>query len=176
MGNVEVAQRSEDGYAYGSTWIISYKGYDGQIPPLVIDDSQLTGGKTKASATFKTLRNYSTDITFDPIDYRFLNTPSKNTSVNVKVNDIPAVCLTNCTYEFKKILNITSISLTGSVLTVRVSNPTGITVTAADIAIKAAGLPCTTGAVSGTTTVDVQCQLPTNTDGTPALPAGSITP
>ena len=56
FSKVEVDFRTVDGYNYDGVWIISYKGYYGTIPPLVIDDTNLAGGKSEAKVTHKVLR------------------------------------------------------------------------------------------------------------------------
>ena len=86
FGKVEVDQRSVDGYSYESVWIISYKDVFQPIPILTINDATLSGGKTEAKVTHRVLRNFSTNVIFDPIDYRHLRTSAPKPSVNVKVN------------------------------------------------------------------------------------------
>ena len=71
---VEVEQRTVDGPCYESVWIISYKDVLQPVPVLTIDDTTFHGGKTEARVTHTILRNFSTNVIFDPVDYRHLRT------------------------------------------------------------------------------------------------------
>lgn len=129
LEKVEVVQRSDLGYGYDGTWVILYKGYNGAIPPLYINTANLTGGITSPTVNHTVLRNFSSSIVFEPIDYRFLTTPSEKPSVLVNVNQIPAVCISNCSYSFLSLFEIVSMSLSNFTLHLTISNPNSINVT-----------------------------------------------
>lgn len=96
--NVLVDQVSQNGAGYDNTWIISYVGVNGTVPNPSVSYSGLTGGATSPTATITVRRPYSTAITFNPIDYRFLNTYSNKPNVLVSTNGVPAICTADCSY------------------------------------------------------------------------------
>lgn len=114
------------------------------------------------------------------MDYRFLHTASSLPNVLVSVNQIPAVCLTNCTYQFLKLFKIVSLSQNGSILNIQVANVTALSniplpqnLDISQIFIKADDVSCSIIAnLSNLTAFNFTCQLPTNFDGSPLLPAG----
>lgn len=67
---------------------------------MATNAANLVGGITSPVVITRTIREYSTSIVFEPVDYRFLNTVSDSPNVLVNVNEIPAVCLANCSYSF----------------------------------------------------------------------------
>lgn len=98
--NVVVDQVSVNGAGYDNTWIINYIGVNGAVPSPSVSSSGLTGGATSPTISLIVRRPYSPAITFDPIDYRFLNTFSSHPNVLLSTNGIPAICLNDCSYQF----------------------------------------------------------------------------
>lgn len=140
---------------------------------MQVNGAGLTGGSTTPTIQRTVRRPYSTAITFG-VDYRFLNTYSNSPSLSVIVNDISSICLKNCSYTFKDLSKITSLSLSGSTLSLAISDPTSLNFTASTVKIKVGGLPCT---ISNASTIgSITCALQTNTDGSPILVAGLVTP
>ena len=172
--DVEV-QRSGDP-TVGAKWIIYYIGYNQDLPDLIINTAGLLGGRTGTSpqAYPATRRNFSTNLFVDPIDYRWMNTYSSKPNVRVTVSDIPSACNTDCTYTFlTDVPIITSVSISGSLLSIVITNSTPITGTLNDITVVLDGQTCSnlTGTVNSFT-----CDLPTNSDNTPIITAGSHYP
>ena len=108
---------TQNGYPYDGRIFISYKGYIGTVPAVNVTNS-LSGGKNNTTpvVTHKIIRNSSTNIVFDPVDYRFLSTVSQNPVVKVKTNNVTATCMAsnNCNYEFSDMFKIIDMTLTGS--------------------------------------------------------------
>ena len=173
---VTVDRRSINGYLYDSTWIISYKWYYANRPTLNVGYSNLKGGKTQATAINTILRSHSTNIIFDPIDHRHLRTSAPKHAVTVSVNSIQAVCLADCTYDFKDRFAISSLSVSGSQLSLAITNPLNININFSDIRVRAEGQNCIISSSQVSTILNINCQLPTNADGTPILPAGNFVP
>jgi hypothetical protein len=98
----------------------------------------------------------------------------------VSVNQIPAVCLTNCSYQFLKFFKIVSLSLNQSILYIQVTNLTALSnislppnLNISQLVIKADDISCSILAnLSNLTAFSFACQLPTNYDGSAMLPAG----
>jgi hypothetical protein len=143
LQNVEVAQRTSLGYPYDSTWIISYKGYYDLVPPIIINAASLSGGITSPQVTHTVLRNYTGSVVFEPVDYRFINTADEQPNVLVTVNEIPAVCVTNCSYNFIDMFKIINMSMVGAKLVLIATKPAALNVTAGQIKVKIAGLETT---------------------------------
>lgn len=134
----------------------------------------MTGGTTSPTVDLTIRRAYSSRITFSPIDFRFLNTAASKANVLVKTNQIPALCVGNCEYTFFDKFRITSLSRSGATLSLAISNPTNIAVTQTQVSILVQGLPCT---ITGTFDLSaLSCTLTKNSDNTPLLIAGSVTP
>jgi len=134
--NVEV-ERSGDPNI-GAKWIIYYIGYNQDLPDLVISNAGLSGGKTGTTpqAVAATRRNFSTNLFVDPIDYRWMRTFSNKPNVRVTVNDIPSACNTDCTYTFlSDVPTISSLSLSGSTLSIGITNSTPISASLNDIRV-----------------------------------------
>lgn len=86
------------------------------------------------------------------------------------VNGFPSVCTDNCEYRFlSNTPEITSQSLSGSVVSVAISNPTGVNYDTDMLIVKVDGQNCRI--LSGTFT-SFTCQLPTNPNSSPVLKAG----
>ena len=100
LSMVEVNRIGECGYS--CTWIIQFKGYNSAVK-VVGNSAFLSGGTSAPTITTFVRRNFSSNVVFDPVDYRFLNTASKNASVLVSVNSIPAICARNCSYSFQNL-------------------------------------------------------------------------
>lgn len=161
------------GPEYSSTWIIEYKGFNALVPNITANDALLSGGSSKATATARTRRNYSSNLIFDPIDYRFLNTYSNKINVQVKTNDIPAICNSSCSYSFDTYSEILELGRTGTQLTLSLSNPYNI-FKLANVTVKVQDRPCTIDQSGNLTSF--RCNLEANPDGSPILVAGSLTP
>lgn len=170
---VEVTRVSTYGCGYSCTWVIKYRDYNNAVPAPVLNGLSLTGGSASPSISAATYRPFSQNIEFDPIDYRFLNTYSASINVLVKTNNIPAVCTGTCAYAFKTYSEIDTLSNTGATLTLGVTDPTSAGFALADISVTVGGLACTglTGTVASFT-----CTMTKNTDNTPILVAGDVTP
>ena len=173
FGLVEVSQVSSWGPEYSSTWIIEYKGFNAVVPSITANDALLTGGGSKPTATATTRRSYSTNLLFDPIDYRFLNTYSSKINVQVKTNGVPAICNSSCSYSFDTYSEIVALGLTGNQLSLSLSNPSNL-FSLANVAVKVQGRPCTIDPSGNLTSF--RCSIETNPDGSPILVAGSLTP
>jgi hypothetical protein len=99
FGWVEVYQSTVNGCGYSCTWIIEYKGFTQAVPSIVVSSALMSGGLTSSISAF-TRRNYSSNVAIDPLDYRFLNTYSNSTNIQVTTNKIPAICNGSCAYTF----------------------------------------------------------------------------
>jgi hypothetical protein len=124
--NVEVESKSQYGCGYSCFWIISYKGVNAAIPNITLNAGRLTGGSAPPTATLIVRRYYSPKITFEPIDYRFLNTQSNLPNVLVSTNGVPAVCTGTCSYQFNKAAVIQSWSFAAPTLTLAINNSSKI--------------------------------------------------
>lgn len=173
FGDVEVSQVSDYGCGYSCTWIIRYKGVNAAVPLASVNGAGLT---TAPNPTINavTRRSYSPNIIFDPIDYRFLNTYSGAINVQVTTNGVPSICTGTCLYSFNTYTEITSLSRSGAVLSLALSDPTTINFNINTISVSVGGLPC--AIVGGSTFSSLTCNMQTNTDSTPILVAGSVTP
>lgn len=178
--NVEVSLiTSSSKQAYGAIWIITYYGINGLLPDIVPNAAGLRGGMTGTSPQMmsSTLRYYSSNLLFNPIDYHFLTTASDKPNVLVTVNQIPSVCTGDCRYTF--LTNtplLTSDSISGSVVTLSLTDPSSIGYTLDQVTVTIGGQPCTIINPSTSPISNFQCQLPTNSDSTPTMPAGSYVP
>lgn len=180
FGNVAVnIITSSSKQAYGAVWIITYYGVNGLLPDLVVNPAGLLGGKagTSPQLVSSTLRYYSSNLLFDPIDYTLLNTFSDKPNVLLTVNGIPSVCTADCRYSF--LTNtplLTSDSISGSVVTLSLSDPASIGFTLDQTSVTVGGQPCAIINPSTSPISNFDCQLPTNTDSTPTMTAGSYFP
>ena len=171
---VEVAQtKVNNDCGYSCTWIIQYKGFNQAVPSLTTNAAFLTGGAASPSINSFTRRSYSPSIVFSPIDYRFLNTFSNSINVQVKTNGVPAICNGSCSYAFDTYSEITSLSYTGSRLSLSLSNP-NVLFNISSLSVSVGGMPCTID--NSTTTASLGCDLQNNTDNTPILVAGQLIP
>lgn len=160
FANVKVDSYTDLGIGYDNTWLIYYKRYYDDVP-IVFNTANLTGGSTTPTITRTVLRNYSSNIEFDVVDYRFLSVPSDGPAVIVVTNDIPAACLTNCTYQFMDLLNLVNVTLNGSTLILSITNPTALNISTPQMNIKIGGIGCTVTSPSTTSNTYIQiiCQL-----------------
>ncbi len=110
----------------GARWIIYYIGYNKDLPDLNAI-GVLSGGKAGQTPNIKTStrRNYSSNLFVDPMDYRWMRTPSVKPGVIVNVNGIDSACKGDCSYTFIENLPIviTGVNLTGSTVNLNVSDP-----------------------------------------------------
>lgn len=164
--------------AYGATWIITYYGVNTAIPELTIDTANLLGGLsgTKPQMTSSTLRYYSPNLLFDPIDFNLLSTASPVPNVLVTVNSMPSVCVGSCGYTF--LFNtpvLSSATRVGPVVTLSLTDPANLGYTLNDVDVTIGGQKCTIVDVNAAIN-NFQCQLPTNADGTAKVEAGSYPP
>lgn len=165
--------------AYGANWVILYYGINSPLPDLVINYAGLLGGKTGTNPMMvaRTLRSYSSNLLFDPIDYSFLHTVSDKPNVIVTVNGMPSVCLNDCGYTFlSNTPTVPSASLSGSVVTLSLTDPASLGFTLDAVTITIAGQPCTIINPGASSIGNFQCQLPVNSDSTPTIPAGNYLP
>lgn len=123
------------GYVNGNTNFFSFVEFKGDLPPIVIDTSKMTGGAVGSSitATIVTLRDGSTNILMDPINSEVLGTYSETPSVLVSVNGIRSMCYGDCSYQVVPSLTpiLNSASLTDNVLTLDIT--TDATLVAFDV-------------------------------------------
>ena len=153
--------------------MIKYRGFNQAAGSITVTSVSLTGGSSPPTIEANLRRAYSSNLEFDPIDYRFLNTDSSSASVLVMTNGVPSVCTSSCGYAFLSSTEVTSLSYTGSTLSFGLSDPTPLNFAAGSVSVSVGGQPCTTvsGAIGSLT-----CAMATNTDSTPILVAGSVTP
>ena len=93
---VEVVRTGSTGY--GAKWIISYIGYNADVPDLVLSASGLTGGQsgTSPQVTFFETRSHSYNLLYNPVDDNFMFSASSGHSVHVTVNNLLSACVSNC--------------------------------------------------------------------------------
>lgn len=132
----------------------------------MVSGAGLSGGVGSPSISNMTMRNYSPNIIFSPIDYRFLGMASATPSVIVKTNGVQSICTGTCGYSFVDYSEITSLSSSGGVLTLALSDTQGVGFTSADVTITVQGKNCP---VDSTPVSALTCTLPT-------LVAGTVTP
>lgn len=97
---IEVIKGSSHGCGYKCWWMIQYKGFNQAVPSITVSGASLSGGVGSPLIEANTRRAYSSNIEFDPIDFRFLNTVGSTHSVLVQTNGVPSVCTGNCGYTF----------------------------------------------------------------------------
>jgi hypothetical protein len=159
--------------------LISYYGYNSIVPPLVFSNANLNGGVsgTKPQLFFTEIRAYSSNLLVDPIDYPFLSMPSPQANVLVTVNGLPSVCTGNCIYSFlTNSPTLTADSISGSILTLSLTDPSNIGYSLNDVSVVFNNQPCTIINAATSPISNFQCQLPTNSDLTPTIQAGSYIP
>lgn len=100
LQKVEVTSTDSSDCGYSCTWIIKYKGVPSSISLPTVSGASLSGGSTTPTVAASNRRPFSTNIEFDPIDYRFLHTSASAINVLVATNGIPAICTGNCAYTF----------------------------------------------------------------------------
>jgi hypothetical protein len=167
---VEVESKTVYGCGYSCVWVISYKGVHAPIPNITLSPAKLLGGNSFPTVNLTVRRYYSPSITFEPIDYRFLNTASNVSNVLVTTNGLPSVCTGNCTYVFKKAATIRNLSMSSNDIYIGISNTTAISLS--DITITLNDIPC--NIKSGSTLSNLTCSITRNTDGSLPLTAGQI--
>ena len=173
LQQMEVVRSTHYSAGYKVTWMLKYRGFLGQVNSITVTSQSLNGGDTTPTIEASTRRDYSTNIEFDPIDYRFLNTDSNSINVQVMTNGVPSVCTGTCSYTFNSYTEVTSLSRTGTTLNFALSDPTPLNFAVNTISVSVGGQACTS--VSGTLTA-LSCTMAANTDGTAILVAGSVTP
>lgn len=172
--DVEVSWSYSYGCAYSCSRWIKYKNYNNQTIVVPIT-AGLTGGAGLPTILVNTKRNYSSNVLFNPIDYRFLSIPSNTPNVIVKTNGIPSICTGDCSYSFALYSEVTSLSLSGTVLSFAISDPTLKILTANDVKVTVQGKTCTVD--TNTPISALTCQLPVTGTGSLALVASSsVTP
>jgi hypothetical protein len=162
---------------YGSTWLISYVGYNGPVPLLTTDNTYLMGGVSGTTPQLYSieLRAYSSDLLVT-IDYPFLSTPSPQANVLITVNSVPSVCIGNCIYTF--LLNspqLTAASISGPTVTLTLTDPSSIGYSLNDVTVTIGGQSCAIANPSAPIN-NFQCILPKNADNTANVAAGSYMP
>ena len=144
---------------FGAKWIISYLTYTEDVPDLYFITDYLEGGPsyTNAKITFFETRKHSSDLFYNPVDENFLFQSDSHPNVLVVVNDLLAICKDDCRYTFlTDTSELISQSLSGSTLTLSVSNPQNLNYTIDDFTVTFDELPCTS--LSGSLT-SFTCQL-----------------
>lgn len=163
---------------YGVTWLVSFIGYNGQLPLFVTDNTYLMGGVsgTKPQVTAIEIRPYSSDLLVNPIDYSFLSTPASLPNVLITVNGVPSVCLSDCGYTFlTNSPQLTAATISGPTVTLSLTDPSNIGYQLTDVTILIGGQPC--AIINNAAPIgNFQCKLPVNADGTANVPAGSYMP
>lgn len=89
---------------------------------------------------------------------------------------MPSICTGDCSYSFITNLPIlTSASISNSVLTLSLTDPTLIKFSISDVTVTLNKQACTI--MNGSIAIsNFQCQLPKNSDSTPILTAGTFYP
>ena len=169
---IEVGMLEPVSCDYACTWVIQYKGFNAPVTPYLRVISSLLGNSP--TLTNSTRRYYSPNIVFDTVDYRFLNTPAASANVLVQTNGIPSICNSTCSYTFDTFSEITSLALSGSKITLALSDPKTKGFTVSSVSIKVGGNACTID--SSSTLTNLICYVKNNTDGSPLLVAGTFTP
>ena len=125
------------------------------------------------TTVYSTVKPFSSNIVFSPVDYRFTNTADAGINVQVLTNGVPAICTGTCGYTFNGYTEITALSYSGTTLSFALSDPLLEAFTAADVTVSVGGKVCSgvAGAIGALT-----CTMEANTDGTPILVAGLVTP
>lgn len=164
--NVEVSLGYQYSCDYSCFWVIKYREFNSQVLNISVSGAGLSGGVSSPTITTKTMRNYSPNIIFSPIDYRFLSIPSNAPNVIVKTNGVLSICTGACTYSFVDYSEITSLSSSGGVLTLALSDTQSMGFTSSDVTITTQGQNCP---VDATPISALTCTLPT-------LVAGTVTP
>jgi hypothetical protein len=170
LEHVEVSKGYQISCDYSCSWYIKYKGYNSIAPVVVANPLGLSGGTSIPSITVNTRRNFSTNVLFHPVDYRFLNVPAKSPNVIVSTNGVPSICTGSCSYAVSLYSEVSWLSHSGNILSFGITDPQSIGFTASQISIFVQGLPCSSP--SGSIT-NFTCQLPTNADNSSALVASS---
>ena len=163
----------DDSCGYSCTWIIMYKGFNNTVPSIQASSVGLSGGLTY-SISAATRRAYSSNIVFDPVDYRFLNTYASQANVIVSTNGVPSICTGACGYTFDTLSEITSLSKSGDTLSFSLSDPTSIGFTASDVTVSVSGQPCAVD--GGSTPAAMTCTMTINTDTTPLIVVEDVVP
>jgi len=104
FGSVEVSRTGEP--SYGAKWIISFVDFNEAIEEIIVSASGLSGGQEGTSPEIGIYqdRGYSSNILFNPINEKFLFSPSAGPQVIVKVNGLQSVCRNNCSYTFLSVI------------------------------------------------------------------------
>lgn len=134
----------------------------------------IAGGDVGATieSSVETIQGYSAKPYFSPIPFDFLHVASDSPSLTLKVNSIPAICKTDCSYQIDAANNpvVSSYSRTDEVISLAVTDPASIGFTTDDITVSLLGTPCST--VTGT--IDsFTCSLTQNADDSVQLVAGT---
>jgi len=173
LDKVEVSMSTHYAAGYSATWMIKYRGFNSAISSITVTSVSLSGGSGSPQIAGSTRRDYSTNLEYDPVDYRFLNSYSSTINVLVTTNGVPSVCTGNCSYSFHGYTEVTSLSYSGSTLSFGLSDLLNIGFAANTVSVTIGDQPCV---VSGSDITSLTCAMGTNTDSTPILIAGSVTP
>ena len=168
---ISVTRRGDP--SYGCRWIIDYSPLNLDIPDIVLNPSGLSGGLAGTSPTgvAEEDQKYSTNLVFNPVSYQFLYMPAASLSVQVKTNGIMAECTGDCSYAFEtNTPEVTANTLTGSSVAVTMSDPQTWNYPTSDLEVTVDGQVCS---ISSGTFATFTCNLPTNSDSSPVLKAGS---
>lgn len=173
---VEVVRSTWHGVGYKATWMIKYREFKQAVPSITVSGASLTGGSSTPTIEGTTRRAYSPNLVFDPIDYRHLHTDSNSINVLVTTNGVPSVCTGSCAYSFNTYTEVTSLSYSGSGTTLNfaLSDPTTINFAPTSVSVSVGGQPCNVD--GGSTLAAMTCTMSANTDSTPILVAGQVTP
>jgi hypothetical protein len=87
----------------GLRMAIYFQDYEGDVPQCTISSGKEDPIEADNPVFIsETIRNYGTNLFFDPVPLEMLYTPATSPQVLVTVNDLPAMCPAfNCDYAYK---------------------------------------------------------------------------
>jgi len=144
-------QYRENGVAFA----VVFSGYEGNVPECAIS-SGVTTPITGNNVVFATnvVREYGTNLMFEPVPLEMLYTDAQAPQVTVSVNGIDGVCPQfNCDYTYvSTTAMITGQSISGNTLTI-----TGTNLPTTDIRVRLANSEC--GTITSSSTTSITCTL-----------------
>lgn len=183
FGGVEVYNRGDRDEGY--TWYISYPKINGPAQNLVLVNNNLTGGGTGSPSVVidNNYQAHSTELQYFPISSDFFSTLETSPQITVSVDDVLAGCESEtCSYSYLSdnvVPSVSSFNLNGATLSITMTNPPGRILTASSeantdtIDVYFGGSQCAVVSVSWPT---VNFTMPTNSDGSVIIEAGSYYP
>lgn len=187
---VEVNRQSQYGCDYSCTWMIKWQGFGSFVnqstPHITVKSyTDLTGGAANTQPTVELVspshREYNQDrLIYRPIDYQFGSRIGTKPGIEVKVNNIPAVCLMkDCGYTYNDFGAVSSVSYDAGTkaFTFSIAASNGATFTTNDVQIEVQGRTCVVD--TATDLGSLQFTVATadrNTDGSITMTAPSVVP